>query len=159
MMLNKFRYILKYVIVWRRNRNLRVSKKEKMKVIFDSNFLFIPSQFQLDIFEELANLLNQRFDPILLSPTQKELQKLAKEASPKTRQQASLALKLAEKCRIVHVEKGLKETHDDVIVRVAAEWKCPVATNDRELRKRLRKLGVPVIFLRQRRRLELDGAV
>jgi len=138
---------------------LRVSKKEKVKVVFDSNFLFVPSQFQLDIFEELANLLNQRFDPILLSPTQKELQKLAKEGSPKTRQQASLALKLAEECRVVRIEKGLEETHDDVIVRVAAEWKCPVATNDRELRKRLRKLRVPVIFLRQRRRLELDGAV
>jgi rRNA-processing protein FCF1 len=138
---------------------LRVSKKETVKVIFDSNFLFIPSQFQLEIFEELVNLLNQRFDPILLSPTQKELQKLAEEGSPKRRQQASLALKLAEKCRLVNVEKGLKETYDDVIVRVAAEWKCPVATNDRELRKRLRNLGVPVIFLRQRHRLELEGAV
>ena len=138
---------------------MRASRKETVKVIFDSNFFFIPAQFQLDIFEEMANLLNKRFDPILLSPTQKELQKLAREGSPKTRQQASLALKLAEKCRVVHVEKGLKETDDDVIVRVAAEWKCPVATNDRELRKRLRKSGVPVIFLRQRRRLELDGAV
>ena len=138
---------------------MRVSKKEKVKVIFDSNFLFVPSQFQLDIFEELTTLLNQRFDPILLSPTQKELQRLAKEGSPKTRKQASLALKLAEKCRVVHVDKGLKGTHDDVIVRVAAEWECPVATNDRELRKRLRNLGVPVIFLRQRHRLELEGAV
>ena len=138
---------------------MRVSKKEKVKVIFDSNFLFVPSQFQLDIFEELTNLLNQRLDPILLAPTQKELQKLAEEGSPKTRQQASLALKLAEKCRVVHVEKGLKEPHDDIIVRVAAKWKCPVATNDRELRKRLRNLRVPVIFLRQRHRLELEGAV
>ena len=138
---------------------MRVSKKEKVKVIFDSNFLFVPSQFQLDIFEELTNLLNQRFDPILLSPTQKELQRLAKEGSPKTRKQASLALKLAEKCRAVHVAKGLKETHDDFIVRVAVEWKCPTATNDRELRKKLRNLGVPVIFLRQKHRLELEGAV
>jgi len=138
---------------------LRVSKKEKVKVIFDSNFLFVPSQFQLDIFEELTNLLNQRFDPILLSPTQKELQRLAKEGSPKTRKQALLALKLAEKCRVVHVAKGLKETHDDAIVRVAAEWKCPVATNDRELRKKLRNLRVPIIFLRQRHRLELEGAI
>jgi len=138
---------------------LRVSKKEKVKVIFDSNFFFIPSQFQLDIFEELTNLLNQRFDPILLSPTRKELQILANESSPKTRKQASLALKLAEKCHVVHFEKSLKETHDDVIARVATEWKCPVATNDRELRKRLRHLGVPVIFLRQKHRLELEGSV
>ena len=34
---------------------MRVGRKEKVKVIFDSNFLFVPSQFQLDIYEELAN--------------------------------------------------------------------------------------------------------
>lgn len=136
-----------------------VRKKEKLKVILDSNFLFVPSQFQLDIFEELTNLLNQQFDPILLSQTQKELQRLAKEGSAKTRKKASLALRLSEKCRVVHVEKGSRETHDDVVVRVAAEWKCPVATNDRELRKRLRNLGVPAIFLRQKHRLELEGAI
>ena len=136
---------------------MRLSRK--VKVILDSNFLFVPSQFQLDVFEELSNLLNQRIDPVLLSLTKRELEEIARKGSPKTRQQASLALKLAEKCRVVPVEKDLTETHDDVIVRVAAEWKCPVATNDRELRKRLRKMGVPVIFLRQRRRLELEGAV
>jgi len=130
-----------------------------IRVIFDSNFLFIPSQFRLDVFEELNNLLSQRLEPVLLSPTYGELLKIAEKGSPKTRKQASLALKLAEKCRLIHVEKGLEETYDDVIVRVAAEWRCPVATNDRELRKRLRNRGVPVIFLRQRRRLELDGTV
>ena len=130
-----------------------------IKVIFDSNFLFVPSQFQLDIFEELTNLLNQRFEPILLSPTYRELLKIAEKGSPKMRKQASLALKLAEKCHVVQVEKSLEETHDDVIVRVAAEWRCPVATNDRELRKRLRNMDVSVIFLRQRQRLELEGTV
>ena len=139
--------------------NLAVSKEEKLKVILDSNFLFVPSQFHLNIFEELANLLNQRFEPILLSSTQKELQGLAESNSPKKRKQALLALELAEKCRAVRVEKGLRETYDDVIVRVAAEWESPVATNDRELRRRLRNRGVPVIFLRQKHRLELEGAV
>ncbi|MGQ9459696.1 MAG: type II toxin-antitoxin system VapC family toxin [Candidatus Bathyarchaeaceae archaeon] len=132
---------------------------KKIRVIFDSNFLFIPSQFRLDVFEELANLLSQRFEPVLLSPTYRELLKIAEKGSPKMRKQASLALELAEKCRMVQVEKGLEETHDDVIVRVAAEWRCPVATNDRELRKKLRNRGVPVIFLRQKRRLELEGTV
>jgi len=138
---------------------LVVSKEEKVKVVLDSNFLFVPSQFHLDIFEELANLLNQRFEPILLSSTQKELQGLAESNSPKKRKQALLALKLAEKCRVVPVDKGSRETYDDVIVRVAVEWKSPVATNDRELRKRLKNLGVPVIFLRQKQRLILEGAV
>ena len=133
-------------------------RQGKLSVILDSNFLFIPSQFRLDIFEALSSLLNQRFNPILLSPTLKELRRLAKTGSPKKRKQALFALTLAEKyCTVVQVEKDLRETHDDVLVRVASEWKCPIATNDRDLRKRLRRRGIPVIFLRQRRRLELEG--
>ena len=138
---------------------MAVSKEEKLKVILDANFLFVPIQFRLDIFEEMAILLNQSFDPILLSSTRRELQGLVKSDSPKERKEALFALKLAEKCRIIPVEKSVGETYDDVIVRVAAEWKSPVATNDRELRRRLRTLGLPVIFLRQKRRLILEGAV
>lgn len=139
------------------NKSLADSEKP-VKVVLDANFFFVPSQFNVDIFEELSNLLNRRFEPILLSSTQKELAGLA-ESAPKTRKQALLALRLAQKCRLVPVDKGEAETYDDVIVRVAAEWKVAVATNDRELRKRLRKIGVPVIFLRQKRRLEMEGAV
>jgi uncharacterized protein len=139
--------------------NLAVSKKEKLKVILDSSFFFVPSQFNLDIFEELANLLNHRFELILLSSIKKELQGLAKSNSPKVQKQALLALRLAEKCRFVPIKKGLTETYDDVIVRVASEWKCPVATNDSELRRRLRENGVAVIFLRQKQRLAMDGSV
>lgn len=128
-------------------------------MILDSNFLFIPSQFHVDIFKELAKLLSQRFDPVLLSPTHMELLKIAEKGSPKTRQQASLALKLAEKCRMINVEQSVKETSDDVIVRVAKDWRCPVATNDRELRKRLRIISVPVIYLRQKSHLEVEGDI
>jgi len=128
-----------------------------MKVILDSNFLFIPSQFQVDIFEELSRLLNQRVDPIILSSTRMELLKKAEKGSPKMRKSASLALRLAEKCHLVDVEQSVEESPDDVIVRVAAEWKCPVATNDKTLRRRLRDISVPVIYLRQKSRLEMEG--
>jgi len=130
-----------------------------VKVILDSNFLFIPSQFQLDIFEGLMALLNQKFEPIILSPTQKEIQRIAVSGPPKMRQHALFALRLAEKCRIVEAEQGFSETPDDVVVRVAAEWRCPVATNDRALRKRLRDKNVPVVYLRQRSRLEMEGSI
>ncbi len=133
--------------------------KEKIKVILDANFFFVPTQFNLDIFEEITKLLNRKFEPILLSSTHKELQGLAESSSLKEQKQAQLALMLAEKCRTVQTEKTSNETYDDVIVRVAEELEFPVATNDRELRKRLRKIGVPVIFLRQKHRLVLDGAV
>ena len=116
-------------------------------VILDSNFLLIPSQFQVDIFEELEKLLNQQFEPVLLNPMYQELLRIAEHGLPKLRQQASLALALAEKCGIVSVEMYDRENPDDVILRVAKEWRCPVATNDKELRKRLRREGVPVLSL------------
>ncbi|MFQ5759125.1 MAG: PIN domain-containing protein [Candidatus Bathyarchaeia archaeon] len=130
-----------------------------MKVILDSNFLFVPSQFRVDIFEELESLLGQRVDPVLLSPTYQEIRKIAEKGPPKMRQQASLALKLTEKCRVVQVERGFEEACDDVIARVAKEWRSPVATNDGTLRRRLRNINVPVIYLRQKSRLEMEGSL
>jgi rRNA-processing protein FCF1 len=124
----------------------------------DTNFLFIPTQFKVDIFEELSNLLKRSFEPILLSSTLQELQGLAK-SSPKIHKQAILALTLSENCHVVSVEKSLEESYDDVIIRVAKEWMCPVGTNDKELRKRLRKARIPVIFLRQKRVLGMDGSI
>ena len=134
-------------------------KHEPIKVILDANFFFVPSQFSLDIFEELADLLNQRFEPILLSSTKEELRGLAESISLQTQKQALLALRLAEKCSFVPVEKFSGETYDDVIVRVAAEWETLVGTNDKKLRRRLRQNGVAVIFLRQKQRLAMEGTV
>ncbi len=125
----------------------------------DSNFLFIPAKFQVDVFEELTRLLNQRFDPVLLSSIYQELMTMAEKSRPSKRKQASIALKLAEKCRIIDVEKNREESNDNVILRVATLWKSPVATNDRELRNKLRARDIPVIYLRGKSRLELEGAL
>jgi rRNA-processing protein FCF1 len=133
-------------------------RKAATKVIFDSSFLFVPSQFHVDIHEELAKLLNRRFECIILTPTMDELQRLAVEGSPKHRKQAALALQIAQRCRIIQAAKNGHELHDDVVVRVASQTKSYVATNDRALRRRLRAAGVPVIFLRQRSRLAVEGA-
>jgi len=103
--------------------------------------------------------LRQQVEPIVLSPIYQELQKIAKSKSPKMRKNALLGLEFAEKCRVVEVELKDKESHDDLLLRIAIEWKCPIATNDRELRKKLRSAGIPVIFLRQKSRLEVDGNV
>jgi hypothetical protein len=84
---------------------------------------------------------------------------MSEKGSPKVRKHASLALQLAGKCRIVQVGQSSNESHDDVIVRMAQKWKCPVATNDRALRKRLRDKKIPVIFLRGKKRLWMEGAL
>ncbi|KYH40221.1 MAG: PilT domain protein [Candidatus Bathyarchaeota archaeon B63] len=71
--------------------------------------------------------------------------------------QFSAALRLAGKCRVIDVERGGDESYDDVIFRVAREMGAPVATNDAELRRRLRKAGIPTVYLRQRNRIVIEG--
>jgi len=132
---------------------------EALKVIVDSNALFVPLQFRIDIFFELERLLNRRFDLILLSAVKRELETLARKGSPKMRREAACALMLAEKCRLIEVEKGSLVDVDDVIIKAAAEWKAIVFTNDEQLRKRLRDISVPVIYVRQKSRLEIDGLI
>ena len=106
-----------------------------MKVIMDSNALFAPLQFKIDIFDELERILNRRFELILLSSVKCELQILAENGSPKTRRMADYALKLAENFRYVRVDdEASAQDVDDMIVRTAAEWKVPVFTNDVQLR-------------------------
>ena len=126
----------------------------------DSNALFAPLQFKIDIFDELERILNRRFELILLSSVKCELQILAENGSPKTRRMADYALKLAENFRYVRVDdEASAQDVDDMIVRTAAEWKVPVFTNDVQLRHRLRDISVPVIYVRQKSRLEIDGKI
>ena len=133
--------------------------KEPLRIILDSNALFVPLQFKIDIFEELKALLNANFDLVLLSPIRAELTSLSEKGSPKMRKNASYALKLAEKCRLVNVGKGFVGSADDAIVDAARGWNSVVFTNDRQLRKRLRNINVPVIYVRQKSRLAIDGRI
>ena len=98
-----------------------------------------------------------RFEPIILSTTLEELRNISERKSAKTRTLALSALELAGKCKLVEVSKKEDESFDDVLIRMAEELKCLVATNDQILRKKLRKKGIPTVFLREKSRLEVDG--
>ena len=130
-----------------------------LKVILDSNALFVPLKFKLDIFIEVEHLLNRNVDFVLLSPVKRELELLTTKDSPKVRREAVYALKLAEKCKYVVVDEGEKLSTDDAIVKVAKAWNVPVFTSDRQLRRKLRDISVPVIYVRQKSRLEIDGLI
>ena len=127
-----------------------------VRVILDSNFLMMPIQFHIDVFRELDELLNQKVETVTPSPVYEEIKRIACGKS-KLAKEAKLALKIAEKSEVFEVKLGPGESTDDLIVRLASEWGCLVATNDRELRRKLRDLTVPVIYLRQKSRLAIEG--
>ncbi|OYT45037.1 hypothetical protein CW711_06055 [Candidatus Bathyarchaeota archaeon] len=131
-------------------------RKKERKVILDLNFLFVPVHFKIDIFEAIEELVG-RFEPVVLSTTLDELRRISESGSEKVRREAKLVKLLASRCRLMEVQRGVGETCDDVVVRVAKELGCAVATNDRELRRRLRREGITTIFLRGKSRIEIEG--
>jgi rRNA-processing protein FCF1 len=133
-------------------------KEGLVEVIVDSNALFAFLQFKVDIYGELERLLNRRFELILLSSVRDELKTLASDSPPKTRKMAAFALEYAKKCRLVEVHSSAK-TVDDAIVETAARCRTPVFTNDAQLRKRLRNISVPVIYVRQKSHLAIEGMI
>jgi len=127
-----------------------------VRVILDSNFLFVPFQFKIDVFQELDRLLGKA-EPVILTTTLEEIEALARKRSPRMGKQASAALGLAKKCETVEAEKKPNESYDDVVLRTAKELNCPVATNDANLRKKLREAEVTVVYVRQKSHLEIEG--
>jgi uncharacterized protein len=134
-------------------------KKEPLKVILDSNALFVPLQFKIDVFEETRRLLNRNVQFVLLSAVKNELEMLSMKGSPQEQKTVFYALKLSEKCTFVKVDAPKSMLVDDVIVKTAKEWHSPVFTNDSQLRRKLRDISVTVIYVRQKSRLELDGLI
>jgi rRNA-processing protein FCF1 len=130
-----------------------------VKVILDTNFLLLASIFRGDVFEELDSRIGRRTEKIVLKPVYHELKRLSAEGGFKTRKQAERVLQVIERgvLQVVDVDVRPSETVDELIARVAMLWTCLVATNDRALRTRLVKSGVPVAYLRQRTRLEVRG--
>lgn len=127
-----------------------------INVVLDANFLFVPFQFRVDIFEHLGKMFG-KFEPIVLSTTLEELRNISERKSTKIQTLALSALELTRKCKIVKVEREKGESFDDVLIRVANERKYLVATIDQTLRKKLRKKGIATVFLREKSHLEVDG--
>lgn len=134
--------------------------KNDLLVILDTNFLMLPANLGLDIFNALDHIVQRAYKPVVLSGILGELEKLHLEGGKKQKMAVKLALKFAEKCAVLEEELLEKENIDDYVIRVAEKhYPCAVATADNNLKKRLKDKGIPVIFLRQKKRLEIDGII
>jgi rRNA-processing protein FCF1 len=127
-----------------------------LKVILDSNFLMIPFQFNLDIFQEIEFLLQKKVDFVVPSAVKAELTDISTRGGEGA-SEASLALQLASRCRVVEVALESNGTVDDAIFKAAQKLGAVVATTDIVLKKRLRDINVPVVYLREKSKLEVEG--
>lgn len=129
-------------------------------MILDTNFLTIPAQFGVDVFSETERLLKKRVEFVILDSIMAEIKSNLEKAGRVESRQFKVALDLTERCRVVEVDPQYKEFEvDDQLLEYAVAVNGVLATNDRKLRNKAIKRGVPVLLLRGRKHLELEGTI
>jgi uncharacterized protein len=124
--------------------------KIRKTVILDTSAILSFFEFSVDWERELNRLLDA-YSLVVPTAVVTELQILGKKG--KTQKKAAAALKLITKYETIDDEA---ETADEACINIAEKIKGIVITNDRELRERLKKHALPVIFLRGKKKFVLD---
>ena len=143
-----------------RSRLPLLVKNMPLPVIMDTNFLTVPAQFGVDVFSEAERVLERSLDFILLDSVVEEINSKLERASRTEARMFKIALDLVERCTIVPVDEAAKSTPvDDQLLVYTKSVEGILATNDRELRERAKSQGVPVLLLRGKKHLELEGSM
>lgn len=136
-------------------RNLPVT------IVIDTNFLTVPAQFGIDIFTETERIIDRRLDFVTLTAAIAELDtKLVEASTIPEKQKFSIARELVSRCKVIDIDNTLAELSvDDQLLEYTVAVKGVLATNDKDLRNRAKKRGVPVLLMRGKKRIVLDGVV
>ncbi|MFP3161961.1 MAG: PIN domain-containing protein [Acidilobus sp.] len=138
---------------------LGASQGVKVKVVVDTNFLLMMAQGVIAP-SSLNDAINASYELVTTDAVVKELETMSKREDLLARE-AEFALKLLERLgvQVLRVKAG---NADESILTLAKELvqngdRVVVATNDKNLRRSVRRLGVPTLYLREEGlRLEID---
>jgi len=119
------------------------------KILLDTNFLIDVVRYKID-FDEIGELAGGKLT--VVKPVLNELKKIAA-AGSKERGFAGVALMVLKRKNVEIIETGERRA-DEAIFSMAE--KNIVATNDIELRKRLKALGIKIIYLRAKKHLAIS---
>lgn len=127
-----------------------------LRILLDTNFLLLPVQRGVDIFCELERVIDVPYEVCVLAGVVEELERLCVKGSLEDRKAARVGLELI-KSKALKIISSSGEAHIDDLLVEAADRQTIVATQDRELRRRLRARGIRVIGLRQGTHLYVAG--
>lgn len=118
--------------------------KSMQTVVLDTNALLMPFEMNLNLDLLVTDVLGEA-RMVIPEP-------LLGELARSKNKYAKVALALSKKYEAIPAgSRG-----DDSVIEVALKTRGIVLTNDRELRSRLRMLGVPLLFLRSGTHLILE---
>jgi len=138
-------------------------------IVIDANFILLPFQFKIDYLHDIDINLEGQTVFILFKQILDELEakKLREPNATKFIMNLKSGLSYLKtndvKYNIVynHLTKSNEETTDDFLVRKCKDLKgrekrVYLASNDADLRRKVRKMGISTIFLRQKKFLAFD---
>jgi len=123
------------------------------RIIIDTNFLMIPSQFKVDIFSEIERICNFNYKLCIFEQTIAELENIAKKQAGKEKRAAQFALQLIKLKKIGIISSEQRDV--DSLILENTDRNTIVATQDLHLKRELLRRGYNVIILRQKKYLEI----
>lgn len=145
-----------------KNQNLKFNNI----IVIDANFILLPFQFKIDYFSEIVFNLEGKARFIIFKQVLDELE------AKKRRMSKSVKFKKHFESGLLYIEKNKNkydiaflenvkndnESTDNFLLRSSIDLKRKnnlvyLATNDSELRKKAKKEGINLIFLRQKKYL------
>ena len=125
-------------------------------VYLDTSFLMLSAKFHIDVISESERLLQQTVAFVVPAAVVSELKALSRDGGGSGRD-ARVALELIDGRNIRIVASDQDDDADNTLVKASQLQKVLVATADNQLRKKIRAAKKPVIFFREKAKLELEG--
>ncbi len=123
-----------------------------MKVMLDANFLVDAARFGIGL-KGISELVDSNCSLVTIERVVEELRKLAKEGN----RWAKVAMKMIELENVDVIKTEYEGSTDEIIVSLCKSDRAFIAaTNDRELRNRLKGAGVKAIYIRAKKHLAID---
>ena len=115
-------------------------------VLFDTSALLLSIREGINLLNRISDIVEGTYMPVVTRAVLEELDKLAKYGSPRMRHNVEFIKSIINDNFAVADVGG---DADESIMRFSANHKCVVATCDMELKHRLEKMGVGVIYFRK----------
>ena len=128
-----------------------------LRIVLDTNFLMIPSQFKVDIFSEINRLIEEPYELCTYQGIIDELSELAK-SKGKDSIHAKTALMIIKQKNLKSLPNSINETYADNLILEGVTSKDVVCTQDQALKRLLKHQhkGIRFITLKSKKYLDFE---
>lgn len=152
-MAEKFeRFTIKNSIINLEKVDFNDVKSSKNPIIFDTNFLFVPFEFKVDVIGEILRLVSSNFNLFIYEGTISELEAIEKKKD-KNKKFLPLIITMLKNYNFKIIKSQISYIDEQILSNLNKN--VLIATNDKQLRLKIQKERFKVLYLRQKMYLEI----